>query len=69
MRHVFALLLCLLLVPYVGCGGGGDKKPPPGQMDTVADPSAMLKTAPGRPGGPDGPKAPAEEPAAPEKEQ
>jgi hypothetical protein len=43
MRGVFALLFCLVLVPYVGCGGGRpDPRERPDFVDTAADPKAAV---------------------------
>ncbi len=51
MRGVFALLLCVLMVPFVGCGGEADTshREDPDFVDTAEDPTAIMPSgvAPG----------------------
>ncbi len=54
MRRVFALLLCLSLVPYLGCGGGTDTshREDPDFVDSADDPNAIMQGTPGPTGKP-----------------
>ena len=48
MRRVFAFLLCLSLVPYLGCGSEPDTshRDDPDFVDSAADPSAVMQGTP-----------------------
>ena len=62
MRTVFALLLCLFLVPYVGCGGRPDPRDNPDFVDDT-DPNMATEALPAPSGDPGAPQQPAGAPS------